>query len=229
MEEQNKTSYYNNVVINLSLLDKYLHPSKDFEAIEDNFINVVNIEKYIQIFYGYPIKFENMFQLIKEILSEKYVDNIELSNRNIITIGSRNYMYYYKNNKWKKDSCYDYFSKECIVKIIKQMESAITEKLYIIHKILNNDIRYISEYDFKMQDIELNDIVAIKKDNISNKDFNNNIHNNALDKKWDMYQEILSVLKCSNMVKRVLGLMKQKLNIDNDFREMLDTLHNKKY
>lgn len=216
-----------NVAITLGLLNKHLHPPKDFEGIEDDFINVINIEKYISIFYKNPIKLESMFHLIKEILTEKYVGNIALGDRNIMTISSRNKMHYYKNKKWKKDSCNDYFSKECIIKIIKQMQNAISDKMQIVCKIRNDDIKSIHRHNFNMEDKALNEIVATKKYNLIKKIVNeaiNHAHDKDLDKRWKFYEEIINVLKSSELVKRVLGLMKEKLNTDDDFREMLQTL-----
>lgn len=225
-----KTYNSNNFAVNIGFLNDNLTPIDEFKVIDDNFINVINIEKYIKIFYknvDSPIKIESVIAIIKNILLDKYVNNIDIKDRNIMTISSRFKMHYFKDGKWKHDNSYEHFSKNCIEKILSQMDDAIMEKLYIVNKIKSNDIPYLKTYNFTMNDVILHSIVQTKTENIFKNiksEAKDLLHIKELDKRRKIYTSLHDILINPIMKVRVLAIMKNLMHVDNELREIFGTV-----
>ncbi len=223
---QNNTTNNSNVAINIGFLERFVKPQKEFEAIPDDHINIRNLEQYVSKFYDFPIYVDNIVKLIKSIINEMYIKNIPVMERTIMTISSKLKMHYYKDGKWNYDNCYDFFIENCIEKITKQLQEALMEKMYIIRKIRYNDKKMLKD-DKNMADEEVNNIIDKKLLNIKNKvddEGENLLHDKLLDKRYQVYQDLHYNLNNPVITTRVLGLMKDKFNVDNDLREIFKSL-----
>lgn len=224
---QNNTTNNSNVAINIGFLERFVKPQKEFEAIPDDHINIRNLEQYVSKFYDFPIYVDNIVKLIKSIINEMYIKNIPVMERTIMTISSKLKMHYYKDGKWNYDNCYDFFIENCIEKITKQLQEALMEKMYIVRKIKYNDKKMLKD-DKKMADEEVNNIIDKKLLNIKNKidddEGENLLHDKLLDKRYQVYQDLHYHLNNPVITTRVLGLMKDKFNVDNDLREIFKSL-----
>lgn len=220
-------SNHNDIGINIGTLNQFIKPKTEFQEIKDKYININNLDKYLVIFRNQSISVNGIIEIIKEILSDNYVNNIPLEERNILTINSDDKLHYYKNEKWNQDYCYDNFQKGCIKKILEQMRDALFNKMRILQKVKDNDIAYFKTYDFSLIDDELNEIVSKKTYNIFYKidsEVDNLIHEKKLDAKWKIYDGVYEILKSSIIVERVLSKMKEKLKVDNELREIISKI-----
>ncbi len=223
----NSNSNHNDIGINIGTLNQFIKPKTEFQEIKDKYININNLDKYLVIFRSQSISVNGIIEIIKEILSDNYVNNIPLEERNILTINSDDKLHYYKNEKWNQDYCYDNFQKNCIKKILEQMRDALFNKMRILQKVKDNDIAYFKTYDFSLIDDELNEIVSKKTYNIFYKidnEVDNLIHEKKLDAKWKTYDSVYEILKSSIIVERVLSKMKEKLKVDNELREIISKI-----
>ncbi len=237
-----KTYNNNNFALNIGFLNEHLKPTNEFKIIDNNYINIVNIEKYLKIFYknidlkneeknksniDLSTKIESVIAIIKNILLDKYVNNIAIKDRNIMTISSRYKMHYFQNGKWNYDNSYEHFSKNCIEKILSQMDDAIIEKLYMVKKIIAEDISYLKTYDFSINDNQLHSIVQTKTKNIKEKivdDGVNALHLKILNKRCSIYTNIHNILINPIIKVRVLAIMKDLMCVDNQLREIFGTV-----
>lgn len=220
-------SNHNDIGINIGTLNQFIKPKTEFQEIKDKYININNLDKYLVLFRSQSISVNGIIEIIKEILSDNYVNNIPLEERNILTINSDDKLHYYKNEKWNQDYCYDNFQKNCIKKILEQMRDALYDKMRILQKIKDNDVPYLKTYDFSLIDNELNDIVSKKTYNIFYKidnEVDNLLHEKKLDSKWKTYDAVYEILKSSIIVERVLSKMKEKLKVDNELREIISKI-----
>lgn len=218
---------HNDIDINIRTAAEHIKPKTEFEGIKDNTITVINVEKYIAKFKDIPITVETIVSILKDILVDKYVNNIPIEERNILTINSKYKMHYYKDEKWNTDHCYDYFVKNSIEKLLYQLDDAIVYKMAIIRKIDTNNIPYLLTYDFTMLDEELHKVVSEKTYNIEFKKFNEVqelSHKKVLDLRWKNYNAIHDILKNPIIVMRVLAIMKDQLNIDDELREIISKI-----
>lgn len=224
-----KTYNSNNFAINIGVLNENLKPKDEFKIIDDNFITIKNIEKFIGIFYKdkVEINIENMIPIVRDILLDKYVNDISIKDRNIMTISSRYKMHYYKDGEWKHDSCYIYFNKNCVEKILYQMTEAVLEKMFVIGKIQNNNIPFIKSFDLTVLDNDLREIILSKRYNIQYNIVDENLeenHSKKLTERYEFYNNIQSVLINPVTRIRVLAIMKDKMHVDNELRKILSSV-----
>lgn len=211
--------------INLDTVDKYIKPKNNFEIIKDNFINVNNVEKYIQVFLkqldAQEVSIKYLVIIIRDILIEKYITNIDICNRNIITMNSKYKMHYYKNNEWYSDAGYEKFVTQCIMKLLDQFKYAINEKKIIISRIRNNEIDYLKKYDFRSDDSELNMIV----NRVINKKYDEMLYKKILDDRMKVYNQITKSLFNMTLITNILSAMKTHLYIDEELQKIIKNIH----
>lgn len=212
-------------------IDKYINPKNNFEVINDNFINVYNVEKYIKVFINEliprKVSIKYLVIIIRDILIEKYITNIDICNRNIITMNGNYKMYYFENNNWYLDAGYDKFVTKCIMKLLEQFKYAISEKKIIISKIRYDSIDNLNQYDFCYDDPELNMIInyIINKKHDEDRGEFETAYKKNFDNRMIIYDNITKILFNDAIVKNILSAMKTRLYIDEDLKKNIKNTH----
>lgn len=218
-------------IINFISIGKYINPKNNFEVINDNFINVYNVEKYIKVFIDEliprKVSIKYLVIIIRDILIEKYITNIDICNRNIITMNGKYKMYYYENNNWYFDAGYDKFVTQCIMKLLDQFKYAINEKKIIISKIRYDNTDNLNQYDFCYDDPVLNmviDYIINKKQDEDRGEFET-AYKKSFDNRMIIYDNITKILFNDAIVKNILSAMKTHLYIDEELQKIIKNIH----
>ncbi len=220
----NNITHDNKININLDTVRQYIKPKNDFKIIPNNFINVNNVEKYIKLFFKQSdapdVNITQLTNIIKSILVDMYINNINVSDRNIITMNSRKKLYYYENNDWTLDLDNDKF-RNCIKDLLEQFMNAINDKIFIICKISARNKLFLLKFD--SDDIELNEIVEYMLYKTKNEDLDA-LYDEKLKKRNDIYDSINKILLNSDIVNHILSSMKSRLYIDEDLQKIIRTI-----
>lgn len=154
----------NNFNINIGVLNDKMKPKNEFKVIEKDLITMQNLDSYIKDFLEKTenCTYNNMVELIENILKDKYITNIDFVERNILSINKRRDIHYYDKNGWKFDGS-DVFYHACVIEIIEQLEKVMIDRRLLINKLLNNkkeifDFTSNINKDFDYDDLMSDDI-----------------------------------------------------------------------
>ncbi len=215
------TNYINNGNIlnnNISISCPFynLTPSDSFKTIPDNFINYGNIDTYVFPIESYEddndrkIKYKdtniinlptpNIKSVISRILDNNFLDK-PIIDRNIWCHNDKLFIYI---DKWVVDQGCRIFNTEIITKIIKQIKTALQERIKHINKIVNND-QLILELDITKFDNYISGILSYRQAHLQQA-INNYTKENS------------NIKLTEDVIKRIADyLLKEKKRVDPEY------------
>lgn len=200
----------NNLVLNTNILYKYIEPLYDFEVIKDDVINYKSIKEYFNKlnYKSNNCIFNNVADIIINILYNIYIKDIPVLNRNIVSINKASHIYYYINKKWYFD-VNRLFHDECVKKLINQFIKVVNYNKNIINSLLNGKLDTLNMNVYRH--LELNEELNNSKIQLNKVKLNDRIK---------FYDRFAKQLLMPGMAKHITYILKSKLNINKSLQEM---------
>ena len=204
-------NYY--TIIDINTLNNLIKSESKFEEITDDDLNVKNVEDYLNILDHKD--YHRTIDVISDILCDKYVKNVKLYNRTILTI-DKTKVHFVGDDGWEHDIGNVVIDTKCIKTVINKLHDVIGKKLGIINKVSSNDYDTIINYDSTIKDDVLNNIVQRRREVLLKiSKMNQNVYerdNVEMKRRTIFYMNIVKWLK-RNIYRDVRKLICNKLNI----------------
>ncbi len=224
----------NNFNINIGVLNDKMKPKNEFKVVEKDLITMQNLDSYIKDFLEKPenCTYNNMIELIENILKDKYITNIDFVERNILSINKRREIHYYDKDGWKFDGS-DVFYHACVIEIIEQLEKVMISRRFLINNLINSKKDIFDFTSFIIKKFDYNHLMSpkIDYDNYINtfieKYYVSTIHSNKIDEtiKHSLIKFIrYCVLECISKVEKYSQKLEnvEKLKCEKNYIEECD-------
>lgn len=224
-----------NISFNIGVLNEKMKPKTEFKVIDKDLITMQNLDSYIKDFNEEPEKctYNNIVELVENILKDKYINNIDFIERNILSINKKRDIHYYDKDGWVFDGN-DIFYHSCVIRIIEQLEKIILERKSKIDRLLmdkskilecaNKKIKYESglycDYIDNAIKNAMNTIIELHKYRTNKDSIAMEGLNVALNKYNVFCIEFLKTLMMAGLSKQVLSNMKKNFYANNEFRKL---------